>query len=136
MSPLLTPSFPNIRSSDLTQPVGLGKDGALRCGTLRDVEKGYAGKGLLLLRQRDANPLHDRRVGVDMGDRGVADGADGDLGACENQRYARRFLVHRRLAPQAARAEIVVVNTGKEYAYFLHPPALHTRFKYISDIST
>src|SRR3546814_3084948 len=70
----------------------------------------------LLLRQRDANPLHDRRVGVDMGDRGVADGADGDLGACENQRYARRFLVHRRLAPQAARAEIVAVIAGIEHA--------------------
>jgi hypothetical protein len=53
--------------------------------------------------------LDDRGIAVDQGDGGGHPPAGGDAGTLQDQRDARRLLVHVRLAPEGARAEIVAV---------------------------
>src|SRR5262249_3527661 len=107
---------------------------ALRRAALADIEQrrprkmAIAGVGL------QSRALDDRRERIGQGDRYRAYVAGRYVGAAHDERYARRLLVHRRFAPQAARAEVVAVIGRVNDARLAGEPARFQRVQYLADV--
>ena len=78
--------------------------------------------------------FHDERVDVHVADVPVHRQAGGYPLARDDQRHPGRFLVHRRLAPQATRSEIVAVIAGVEHPGTLGQPRGFEGRQHLADL--
>ena len=105
------------RSGARSHRMVFAQDGPIRVGSGGQLVQGNAGvgggDGALV---GFAGAFHDERVDVHMADVPVHRYAGGYPFARDDQRHLGRFLVHRRLAPQAPGAEIVAVIAGVQHS--------------------
>jgi hypothetical protein len=81
-----------------------------------------------------ADGVHEGLEAVDETHRRIAYVAPRHIGAGKNERNARRLLVHRRLPPHAARAEVVAVIARVDHAGVFRKSGGFERREYPADV--